>query len=68
MRMCGSPDPPADGRKNRKIPDGYTTSGAPAETQPLSEEHRKEIRWYREEYVEPAKYRRQEGEPCDDPN
>lgn len=73
MRTRGDLDPPTDrrygdGREDQNIPDSPMTYRAPAEARPLSGEHRKESRWSRAEYVEPAKYRRQGGEFRGNPN
>jgi carbonic anhydrase/acetyltransferase-like protein (isoleucine patch superfamily) len=50
-------------REDQEIPDGHMAYGTPAEVQPLSKEHREEIEWYGEEYLELAnRYRREGGE------
>ncbi|SFR63953.1 gamma carbonic anhydrase family protein [Halogeometricum limi] len=47
---------------DQEIPDGHVAFGIPAETQPISDDHREYVRWNCEEYLDmTARYRAQGG-------
>lgn len=44
------------------VPDGEIAYGVPAETRPLDDDHRKYIRWNRDQYLEMAERYRRDGD------